>query len=272
MVYIVAGNFYSQAVVLDGDASQWRLQDGLFVIHSEIQYVHGLELDFAGTSDFLISAVVTINILRYCCPLLSQGYYFLMAAYCSFCIHFRTVDDASSSLKPYFVEPSVTFCFITWVLFEVCFPIAFLVSSIVTFVLIPHAKKANLPTDNFYVIIPLIMHNANILFMALEIIANQIPFSVWHFPFLWIYGIAYCVFSWIWNHYHGYYFYFFLDYTRPGAIVWYIALLSIVGLFFSVGFGASYLMITHGDSYVPAFVSHIVFSMDGLLFLLYQND
>lgn len=227
-----------------------------------------MELDFAGTSDFLMSAVATINILRYCCPLLSQGYYFLMAAYCSFCIHFRTVDDASSSLKPYFVEPSVTFCFITWVLFEVCFPIAFLVSSIVTFVLIPHAKKANLPTDNFYVIIPLIMHNANILFMALEIIANQIPFSVWHFPFLWIYGIAYCVFSWIWNHYHGYYFYFFLDYTRPGAIVWYIALLSIVGLFFSVGFGASYLMITHGDSYVPAFVSHIFFSLYGVLFQL----
>ena len=49
MVYIVAGNFYSQTVVSDGDASQWRPQDGIFVAHSEIQYVHGLELDSAGS-------------------------------------------------------------------------------------------------------------------------------------------------------------------------------------------------------------------------------
>lgn len=182
-----------------------------------------------------------------------QGYYFLLAAYCNLCMHYRTVEG-DSALKPYFGEPSSAVYYSTWILFEVCFPTAFLVSSIVTFVLLPHAKAANLPTDNFFVIIPLIMHNANILFMAIEIIANKIPFSLWHFPFIWIYGISYIVFSWVWNNYHGYYFYFFLDYTRPGAIKWYMVLLAIVGKFYLIGLGASYLMASTA-SLMPSFVS-----------------
>ena len=127
-----------------------------------------------------------------------------------------------------------------------------------TFVLIPFAKSAKLPIDNFFVIVPLLMHNANIIFMALEVVVNEIPFSIWHLPFILLYGTAYCIFSWIWNHYHGYYFYFFLDYTRPGAITWYISLMAIVGVFFLIGFASS-IMMNSRDDLVPSLVSYTMF-------------
>lgn len=124
----------------------------------------------------------------------------------------------------------------------------------VTFVLIPFAKKAHLPTDNFYILVPLLMHNANILFMAIELVVNRVPFAAWHFPFILLYGTSYAVFSWVWNHYNGYYFYFFLDYTRPGAIFWYIALMVIVAIFFLLGYSSSMLM-NSTESLLPSLVS-----------------
>jgi hypothetical protein len=144
--------------------------------------------------------------------------------------------------------------FVTWVLFEVSFPVGFVVSSIVTFVLIPHAKRTDMPTDNFFVIIPILMHNVNIVFMALEIIVNRIPFSLWHFPFILLYGICYGVFSWVFYHYYGFYHYFFLNYDRKGAIYWYIALMVIIGGFFILGYAFS-TVVNNIDSIVPSIVS-----------------
>lgn len=162
----------------------------------------------------------------------------------------------------------------TWVLFEIGFPMSFVVSSMVTFVLIPFAKKAHLPTDNFYVLVPLLMHNANILFMAIEIVVNRLPFAIWHFPFILLFGTSYTVFSWIWNHYNGYYFYFFLDYTRPGAILWYVALMVIVGVFFVLGYGSSWLM-NSTDSWLPSLVRvcfHFFFLSKALNFSFLQRS
>jgi hypothetical protein len=142
----------------------------------------------------------------------------------------------------YLPLPPEAILHITRILFEISFPVAFMVSTVVTFVLIPHAKRAKLPLDSFFVLIPLLMHNANIVFMALEIIINKIPFAVWHFPFVVLYGASYAVFSWFWKHYKGYYFYYFMDYTRERAIVWYVALLTIAAVFFLIGYASSYLM------------------------------
>lgn len=135
-----------------------------------------------------------------------------------------------------------------------------MVSSVVTFVLIPHAKNAKMPTDNFYVIVPLLMHNANILFMAAELILNRIPFTIWHFPFVALYCIGYAMFSWVWNHFKGYYFYYFMDYTRRGAILWYLLLTLIASTFFMVGYFCSKLM-NYSDTATPSVVSPVVWCM-----------
>lgn len=73
---------------------------------------------------------------------------------------------------------------------------AYLVSVVVTFVLIPGGKQQGLPTANFFKVLPLLMHNANVVFMALELVLNRIPFCAMHFPFVLIYGSAYVIFSW----------------------------------------------------------------------------
>ena len=143
---------------------------------------------------------------------------------------------------------------IAWVLFEVAFPIGFVVSSIVTFVLIPFAKTAGLPIDNFFVTTALLMHNANIIFMTLEFVLNKVPFAVWHFPFIVLYGMAYIVFSWAWHAHTRYFHYFFLDYRRKGAVLWYLALMLVVALFFFMGYWCSQWM-NSTDSVVPSLVS-----------------
>lgn len=144
---------------------------------------------------------------------------------------------------------------ITRILFEISFPVSFMVSSLVTFVLIPYAKKAKMPIDNFFVIVPLLMHNANIVFMAIELIVNKIPFALWHFPIVVMYGLLYAMFSWTWNYHKGYYFYYFMDYTRRGAIYWYIGLIVIAGVFFLLGVGCSRMMSSSADSVLPSLVS-----------------
>jgi hypothetical protein len=168
-----------------------------------------------------------------------QGFFFVSAAYCSFALHFA---GGGSPVATYLPLPPEAILHITRILFEISFPVAFMVSTVVTFVLIPHAKRAKLPLDSFFVLIPLLMHNANIVFMAMEIIINKIPFAIWHFPFVVLYGASYAVFSWFWKHYKGYYFYYFMDYTRERAIVWYVALLTIAAVFFLIGYASSYLM------------------------------
>ncbi len=102
----------------------------------------------------------------------------------------------------------------------------------------------------------LLMHNANVLFMAWEFIFNELAFSYYHFIFMLFYGIAYVVFSWVWYAYRGIFYYFFLDYQRKYAVIWYIVLLGfITGLFF-IGYYLSILQFK-GHSLIANVVSHV---------------
>ncbi len=128
---------------------------------------------------------------------------------------------------------------LTWILFEVSFPVAFIVSSVVTFVLIPTAKKNNLPVHHFFLVPALLMHNANVAFMVFEIIANRLHFVLLHFPFTLLYGMAYSLFSWYLYQHRGVFYYSFLDYGRKGALYWYIGLIGGMGVFFLLGYAMS---------------------------------
>ena len=150
---------------------------------------------------------------------------------------------------------------LTWVLFEISFPVAFLVSMVVTFVLIPGCKKDNLPTKLFFQFLPLVMHNANIAYMAFEFIANQLPFVIWHIVFMLFYATAYVIFSWIWHQLRGIYYYFFLDYERPGAILWYLGLLVGISILFLAGYVCSMIQYNYNHT-IPNLVSEILYFIE----------
>lgn len=146
----------------------------------------------------------------------------------------------------------------TWVCFEISFPIAYLVSAVVTFVLYPFTKRNGLPTKSFFLPMALVMHNANIFFMAFEFMFNELKFSLYHFLFMLFYGLSYVVFSWVWFHYKGLFYYFFLDYHRKHAFWWHIALLVLVTLLFFIGYFLSQLQFD-GYSLIANVVSNFIF-------------
>jgi hypothetical protein len=149
---------------------------------------------------------------------MALGLYFLMAGICSILIVYR----------PELIESQSALLCIASILFEIAFSMAYLVTTVVTFLLIPGARARN-SEESFFATIPLILHNANALFMAVEIFLNRIEFRLAHLPFIQLFGLCYVFFTWI--HVHRkfeVFFYFFLDYNRPFAAAWYGALFFLV--------------------------------------------
>ena len=142
-----------------------------------------------------------------------QGVYFLM-----------------TSLSPVFPPDtleSIHVHRICWVLFEINFALAYMVTFLVTFVLIPGAISKKIP-HKFFDLTPILCHNANALFMGVEISLNQLSMPFSHIAFIQLFGLTYVIFAWKLHQSKGIFYYFFLDYDRPYA-VWYYG-----GLFLSV--------------------------------------
>lgn len=164
----------------------------------------------------------------WCWTLLSI--YYVFAVYASYCVAYGT----ESSFNPLYIR-------ITHLLFEISFAMAFLVTFIVTFVLLPAASRKGMRTDTFFYLLPLLFHNANVTFMTVEILTNNISIELEHFPFVILYGLAYILFSWVWFQYTGVFYYFFLDYEREYAILFYLGLVVCCTAFFFLGHGLSSL-------------------------------
>jgi hypothetical protein len=147
-----------------------------------------------------------------------QGLYFTMATYGS-ASHLGLLSSSSTS-------PALTS--VACILFELSFSVAFLVSAVVSFVLMPATVSRGLPLDNFFKPWPLIMHNANVVFVASEMVLNRLTFDSNHHPWVLLYAATYVLFAWGWFSSRGYFFYFFLDYAAPLAPLWYLALLVLL--------------------------------------------
>ena len=161
-----------------------------------------------------------------------QGFYFGLSSYLVL-LH----NSSSFTLS----RNKILYCTCV-VLYEVSFSLAFLVTSVVTFILIPFGKSKGLPVDNFFRPLPLMMHNLNVLFVSLDMILNKINFFAMHFPFVVMIGISYVIFSWYWYHKKGIFYYFFLDYNGPRSVLWHSGLLIAVALFFFAGSSYSFLI------------------------------
>lgn len=147
-----------------------------------------------------------------------QGVYFFLASLSSVM--------SSETLESIHVDR------ICWVLFEINFALAYLVTVLVTFVLIPGAISKKIP-HKFFDIIPILCHNANALFMGIEISLNKLSMPFSHIAFIQLFGLIYVIFAWKLHNTNGIFYYFFLDYDRPYAVWWYVGLfLSVCCLYF----------------------------------------
>ena len=143
------------------------------------------------------------------------GVYLAMACYCSLAF------SLGWSLSPEFLLA-------TTVAFEIAFGTSYLVTTVVTFVLVPADKKKGIFPSKFSYFYPLLMHNTNVIIMLVEFLLNKIPFAFAHFPFIVFFGQLYVLFS-VWLHSRiGVFYYFFLDYEAPYAAFLQLGLLVLV--------------------------------------------
>ena len=124
-----------------------------------------------------------------------------------------------------------------WALYEVSFGCAALVSAVVTFVLIPALLKRGETPSIFFQTTVQLMHNANTLFMATELLFNSLPILSRHLAFTVLFGIWYVLFSWVWVRNTGIVYYAFLDPTLPPRLSApiHVALVLALALFTSLG-------------------------------------
>jgi hypothetical protein len=176
-----------------------------------------------------------------------QGLYFLLTAFATCC----TIEQWSN-WKVFTDDP--IFAEVTTIIFEMSFSMAFLVTMLVNLVLIPMGKKMGQPIDVFFTSTGLLFHNANIVFMVAELLCNKIPFYPLHFIYVILFGIAYVVFSWYWFARTGIFYYFFLDYARPRAVLSHIGLLLGVGAFFFIGYALSRVSSAHNPYATTAII------------------
>lgn len=144
------------------------------------------------------------------------GIYFGLTSYCGILSYFNYKHYISNNIL-----------IISWILYELSFAVSYLITIVVTFVLIPSAKSRN-SHHVFFTTPSLLMHNANVILMTLDSLLNLLPYLYSHAVFGILYGLCYAIFSWIWFYYRGVFYYFFLDYEFKGAFFWYLGLCFVV--------------------------------------------
>jgi len=115
-----------------------------------------------------------------------------------------------------------------WVLFQMMFSYACLVCLVVWLILLP-ATYIKFGAHHGLLSFPAIsMHNANVLFMLVEMRLNRLTFVRSHVVFTLYFGCAYVVFSWLWYLKTHLFFYFFIDMRSPIVFAGYTMLLTLI--------------------------------------------
>jgi len=124
------------------------------------------------------------------------------------------------------------------VLWEIVYPMAFLVNLVVTFVLIPGIKHAGM-LDKLKIILtwrPQALHNGFVLAVAVEAALAAPCMNLHHFCVVVLFGLTYVVFAYGLYLRTGIFHYFFLDHRFDGAPIALISLLVLLGTLYLVGY------------------------------------
>lgn len=135
---------------------------------------------------------------------------------------------------------------LSMVLWEVAFPLSWLVAVVVTYVLIPvAARREPHKVDVMLRWRPQVLHNGYVLAAAVEVLLAQPPMARAHFPLMTLFGTSYIAFAWLVHRRLGVYAYFFLDPSFSWAPLAYAALLlATTGCFVGCELLTEYLATT----------------------------
>lgn len=160
-----------------------------------------------------------------------QGFYFAGTA--ALALHHRVRGGAGNEEGAVLHAVACTL----WAVYQVSFGCAALVSAVVTFVLIPGLLRRGETPIIFFQPTVQLMHNANILFMATELLFNSLPILSRHLAFTVLFGLCYVPFSWVWVRRTGIVYYAFLDPTLPPrlSVPIHVGLVLALALFTSLG-------------------------------------
>lgn len=128
-------------------------------------------------------------------------------------------------------------CWLSQILWEMTFPMAFLVNTVVTFAIIPGIKKQGDYQKLWRVLKwrPQATHNGFVIATACEAAFAAPSMSLEHFPVIVILGLGYIIFSWCVFMRTGVFHYFFLDYRFKYAPLALLALLALLATFYCMG-------------------------------------
>merc|ERR1712014_56423 len=148
-----------------------------------------------------------------------------------------------SQLNSPYGTTTTCLCWLSQVLWEVTFPMAFLVNTVVTFAIIPGIKKQGDYQKLWRVLKwrPQATHNGFVIAAACEAALAAPSMSLEHFPVIVLLGLVYVVFSWCLFMKTGVFHYFFLDYRFKHAPVALLALLALLAAFYCMGSFAAVL-------------------------------
>lgn len=153
--------------------------------------------------------------------------------WCGMSLYFLQVAVVTAWYQLSGSAPSPAYAAVLWVWFEVMYMMAWLVFFAVWLALIPAAHYCGHKESVTELLSPMVLylHNANVLFMQVELMLSDWTMQPKHVIFCLYFGIAYIIFNW-WVHYKvNFWIYFFLDYDTAGVPALLVLLLSIYVFF-----------------------------------------
>eukprot|EP00039_Didymoeca_costata_P001361 m.51855 g.51855 ORF g.51855 m.51855 type:complete len:320 (-) comp10758_c0_seq1:58-1017(-) len=171
--------------------------------------------------------------------------YFLGVSLCSLAVATGQTQKLEDALGK---STSHYFSVVLWLFFEISSTFAWLVTTVVTFVLVPFSISKGDDGAVFQRWRGQVMHNANVVFMSTELLCSQFTMDWNHFPVGVLFASYYALLAWVWLATMGVVWYPFLDPTLPvwKSIPIYLTVL-VVCLFFFM-FAAA---IAHGTEDYP---------------------
>ena len=123
------------------------------------------------------------------------------------------------------------------------FAFALLVTSVVSFVLIPSRRDRQIGLSEYFRPQALVMHNANVALMGVEVWVSGMAVQLHQLPLALLFGCLYVTYHNGWRYQRTRtLLYFFLNWTRPDATRTLVVLLALFGGCYWVGYAASALL------------------------------
>ena len=171
-----------------------------------------------------------------------MGVYFAVSSYSSWSYHFGWgVSNWTVSVVP--------------ALFSSAIASAFLVTTTVTYMLIPEANRRGDNIAHYFKWDSQLMHNGNVIFILIEMAVSDIELGLWYVSYPVIFGCFYVLFSAFNARRSGIYFYDFIDPRLNGSHIIHMVLLGVMSMHFILALAVQSLAEVNFTSYMLILVA-----------------